>query len=77
MEDKTNLNKSNYYPRKCSSTNKILVSKDYASVQIKIGCIDKQGYFSGQIKTYVICGFLRRSGKADSSINQLIDIEKK
>ena len=70
-----NIN-SNYFPRKCSSTNKILTSNDHSSVQIKIGCLSKDGYYNGKSEIYVLCGFLRKSGKADSALNCLVEIDK-
>nr|UXY87865.1 40S ribosomal protein S21-2-like [Cryptomonas curvata] len=70
-----NIN-SNYFPRKCSSTNKILTSRDHSSIQIKIGRINRDGYFDGKSDTYVLCGFLRKSGKADNALNCLVEIDK-
>ena len=60
---------SDYLPRKCDITNKLLTAKDYASVQIRIGGLNKRGQYNGKTKTLVLCGFLRKKGKADISIN--------
>jgi small subunit ribosomal protein S21e len=77
MDINLNNNSSNYFPRKCSSTNKILTSRDHSSIQIKIGCVNKDGFFDGKTQAYVLCGFLRKSGKADNALNCLVDMEKK
>ncbi len=77
MENNLPNSDTNYFPRKCSSTNKILISNDHSSIQIKIACVNKDGYFDGQIETYALCGFLRKAGKADSALNCLIIKNKK
>nr|UXY87373.1 40S ribosomal protein S21-2-like [Cryptomonas sp.] len=61
-----------YLPRKCSKTSKLLTSKDYSSIQIKIGSVNRQGFFDGHIHTYTLCGFLRKTGKSDESLNCLV-----
>lgn len=48
-----------YVPRKCSVTNRVITAKDHASVQINVGEIDETGRFTGNFKTYALCGFLR------------------
>nr|UXY88366.1 40S ribosomal protein S21-2-like [Cryptomonas curvata] len=77
MESNLSYSDNNYFPRKCSSTNKILISNDHSSIQIKIGCINKDGYFDGKFETYALCGFLRKSGKADGALNCLVMKNKK
>lgn len=45
----------------CSSaTNRLITSKDHASVQINIGHLDKDGiYVRGDFTTFALCGFVR------------------
>merc|ERR1712100_69781 len=60
-----------YIPRKCSYTNRLITAKDHASVQINIGEVDENGYYTGQNKTFVLCGFLRGRGEGDLAVNCL------
>jgi len=48
-----------YIPRKCSATNRLIGSKDFASVQINVGHLDENGVYTGQATTFALCGFLR------------------
>ncbi|KAL6510955.1 Small ribosomal subunit protein eS21y [Orobanche gracilis] len=49
-----------YIPRKCSATNRLITSKDHASVQINIGHLDENGrYINGQFSTFALCGYVR------------------
>uniref|UniRef100_A0A9I9CPV8 40S ribosomal protein S21 n=2 Tax=Cucumis melo TaxID=3656 RepID=A0A9I9CPV8_CUCME len=48
-----------YIPRKCSATNRLITSKDHASVQINIGHLDENGIYTGQFSTFALCGFIR------------------
>lgn len=44
----------------CSSaTNRLITSKDHASVQINIGHVDASGHYTGQFTTFALCGFVR------------------
>lgn len=44
----------------CSSaTNRLITSKDHASVQINIGHLDANGLYTGQFTTFALCGFVR------------------
>lgn len=44
----------------CSSaTNRLITSKDHASVQINIGHVDENGVYTGQFSTYALCGYVR------------------
>ncbi|KAM6586448.1 hypothetical protein CsatA_009053 [Cannabis sativa] len=60
-----------YIPRKCSATNRLITSKDHASVQVNIGHLDENGVYTGQFTTYALCGFVRAQGDADSAIDRL------
>ncbi|WZZ74675.1 hypothetical protein YC2023_086045 [Brassica napus] len=48
-----------YIPRKCSATNRMITSKDHASVQLNIGHLDADGIYTGQFTTLALCGFVR------------------
>ncbi|WZY68689.1 hypothetical protein YC2023_000929 [Brassica napus] len=60
-----------YIPRKCSATNRLITSKDHASVQLNIGHLDADGIFTGQFTTLALCGFVRAQGDADSGVDRL------
>uniref|UniRef100_A0A8C7JUK2 40S ribosomal protein S21 n=1 Tax=Oncorhynchus kisutch TaxID=8019 RepID=A0A8C7JUK2_ONCKI len=58
-----------YVPRKCSASNRIIGAKDHASIQINIAEVDKvTGRFTGQFKTYAICGAIRRMVRKPQTI---------
>uniref|UniRef100_K4ALB1 Small ribosomal subunit protein eS21 n=3 Tax=Setaria TaxID=4554 RepID=K4ALB1_SETIT len=60
-----------YVPRKCSATNRIIIAKDHASVQINIGHLDENGLYDGHFTTFALSGFVRAQGDADSSLDRL------
>lgn len=60
-----------YIPRKCSATNRMITSKDHASVQLNIGHLDANGLYTGQFTTFALCGFVRAQGDADSGVDRL------
>ncbi|CAN4090282.1 unnamed protein product [Withania somnifera] len=60
-----------YIPRKCSATNRLITSKDHASVQLNVGHLDEFGRYTGQFTTYALCGFIRAQGDADSALDRL------
>ncbi|KAJ1915081.1 40S ribosomal protein S21 [Mycoemilia scoparia] len=61
-----------YIPRKCSATNRLITSKDHASVQINIADVDENGRLVGTNKTVALCGFVRRNAESDDSINRIL-----
>lgn len=66
------LSLSSYVPRKCSATNRIIKSKDHASVQISIAKVDESGRaVQGENHTYALCGFIRAMGESDDALNRL------
>ncbi|OQV14618.1 putative 40S ribosomal protein S21 [Hypsibius exemplaris] len=71
MQNDAGENVDLYIPRKCSSTNRIIASKDHAAVQINLVELDNEGKATGSIKGYAICGEVRRMGESDDSINRL------
>mmetsp|Transcript_15864 Transcript_15864/g.47743 ORF Transcript_15864/g.47743 Transcript_15864/m.47743 type:complete len:83 (+) Transcript_15864:71-319(+) len=61
-----------YLPRKCSWTNKLITSKDHASVQLNIGHLNEEGvYETGHYTTFALTGAVRVQGEADSAIDIL------
>ncbi|XP_043854783.1 40S ribosomal protein S21-like [Dromiciops gliroides] len=58
-----------FLPWKCSLSNRIIRAKDHGSIQMNVAGIDKvKDRFSGQFKTYAICGTIHRMGESDESI---------
>eukprot|EP00656_Telonema_subtile_P010922 TRINITY_DN1532_c0_g1_i1.p1 TRINITY_DN1532_c0_g1~~TRINITY_DN1532_c0_g1_i1.p1 ORF type:complete len:111 (-),score=31.28 TRINITY_DN1532_c0_g1_i1:106-438(-) len=58
-----------YMPRKCSVTNRLLGSKDHASVQINVGHVDKYGIYTGDYTVFCLSGGVRRQGEGDFGLN--------
>ncbi|KAK9266316.1 hypothetical protein L1049_016954 [Liquidambar formosana] len=72
MQNDEGQNMDLYIPRKCSATNRLITSKDHASVQINIAHLDADGiYRSNQFSTFALCGFIRAQGDADSALDRL------
>ncbi|CAH2045188.1 unnamed protein product [Thlaspi arvense] len=71
MQNEEGQNTELYVPRKCSATNRLITSKDHASVQLNIGHLDADGIYTGQSSTFALCGFVRAQGDADSGIDRL------
>jgi small subunit ribosomal protein S21e len=64
---------SGYVPRKCSHTGKLIKVSDRASIQLSFKKEDCKN--NNNIKSFVICGNVRRQGESDSAINQLAEKE--
>eukprot|EP00976_Prorocentrum_cordatum_P093970 1189611-Prorocentrum_minimum.AAC.3 len=60
-----------YIPRKCSWTNRLITSKDHASIQVNVGHLNESGVYTGQYTTFALCGFIRAMGDADSALDKL------
>ncbi|XP_008543520.1 40S ribosomal protein S21-like [Microplitis demolitor] len=61
-----------YWPRKCSSSNRIIHAKDHASIQLTLADIDPTtGRMTDTHKMYAICGAIRRMGESDDCIVRL------
>lgn len=71
MQNEEGQNMDLYIPRKCSATNRLITSKDHASVQINVGHLDESGTYTGQFTTFALCGFVRAQGDADSALDRL------
>merc|ERR1711966_416590 len=70
-ENLAQKNKNDYVPRKCCITNRLLTSKDHASVQINVGHVDQFGIYTGDYTVYALSGAVRRMGSSDEGINRL------
>ncbi|XP_043694686.1 40S ribosomal protein S21-like [Telopea speciosissima] len=71
MQNEEGQNMDLYIPRKCSATNRLITSKDHASVQINIGHVDENGLYTGHFTTFALCGFVRAQGDADGALDRL------
>jgi len=71
MQNEEGQNVDLYIPRKCSATNRLITSKDHASIQVNIGHVDASGHFNGEYTSFVISGYLRAKADSDASINRL------
>ncbi|KAF8628479.1 hypothetical protein AX15_003990 [Amanita polypyramis BW_CC] len=60
-----------YVPRKCAATNRLITSKDHASVQISIADVDASGRALLTSTTFALCGQVRSQGESDDSLNRL------
>jgi len=60
-----------YIPRKCSATNRVIISKDHASVQINIAHLDQNGIFNSNFHTVAFSGFVRASAASDDALNRI------
>ncbi|XP_031102555.1 40S ribosomal protein S21 [Ipomoea triloba] len=71
MQNEEGQNMDLYIPRKCSATNRLITSKDHASVQINVGHLNEHGVYDGKYTTFALCGFVRAQGDADSALDRL------
>jgi len=60
-----------YVPRKCSATNRLITSKDFASIQLSVVDVDADGKALSTSTTFALCGQVRSQGEGDDSINRL------
>jgi len=63
--------KSDYVPRKCCITNRLLTSKDHAAVQINVGQVDQYGIYTNEYDVYCLSGAIRRMGESDYGLCRL------
>merc|ERR1712087_117569 len=71
MMNEAGVNIDLYIPRKCSATNRLIHSKDKASVQLNIGHVNADGVYTGEWTTMALCGFIRAQGEADGALDRL------
>lgn len=60
-----------YVPRKCAATNRLITSKDHASVQIAVADVDSNGRALPTSTSFALCGQVRAMGESDDSLNRL------
>ncbi|KAG9318717.1 hypothetical protein JVU11DRAFT_815 [Chiua virens] len=60
-----------YVPRKCAATNRLITSKDHASVQINVVDVDANGNALNTYTSFALCGQVRSQGESDDSLNRL------
>ena len=68
-----------YIPRKCQATNRLLDSKDHASVQITINTegLNVEGKKDENKNiTMILSGFVRTKGNADAALNKFLKDKK-
>ena len=56
---------------KKKSTDRLITSKDHASVQISIVDVDADGKALPTSTTFAFCGQVRANGESDDSLNRL------
>jgi len=62
-----------YVPRKCSWTNRLLVSSDHGSVQINVANVDPEtGRATGDSAAFALSGYLRFRSEADMALTELV-----
>jgi hypothetical protein len=71
MENDSGVLVDLYVPRKCAATNRLIISKDHASVQFRIADVDSNGRALPTGTDFALCGQVRAMGEADDSINRL------
>jgi len=71
MENDQGLLVDLYVPRKCAATNRLITSKDHASVQVVIADVDENGRALPTSTSFALCGQVRSQGEGDDSLNRL------
>jgi small subunit ribosomal protein S21e len=62
-----------YIPRKCSWTNRILVSQDHGSVQINVANVDPTtGLATGEATPFALSGYVRFRSEGDMALTELV-----
>ena len=59
-----------YVPKKCYATNRLINSKDYASVQVTLSDANLERTENEAPLTVVLSGFVRSKGNADAALNK-------
>ncbi|KAI9459498.1 40S ribosomal protein S21 [Lactarius psammicola] len=71
MENDQGLLVDLYVPRKCAATNRLITSKDHASVQVVIADVDANGRALSTSTSFALSGQVRAQGESDDSLNRL------
>jgi len=66
-----------YIPRKCSWTRRLITAKDHAAVQVNVGNVDASGKYTGDYKTFALCGYIRDKGESDMALTALINASER
>lgn len=73
MQNETGDNVDLYIPRKCDWTNRLVSSKDHASVQLNVANVDPvTGVATGDTAAYCLAGYLRFKAEGDMALTELV-----
>lgn len=66
-----------YLPRKCDYTDRLITSKDHASIQISICDVNQDGTINlAKANLVTISGFVRSTGQGDMALTHLLHENK-
>nr|BAK02400.1 predicted protein [Hordeum vulgare subsp. vulgare] len=66
-----------YLPRKCDYTDRLITSKDHASIQLTIAQLNEDGTVNlAKNDIITISGFVRGTGQGDMALTQLLSENK-
>mmetsp|Transcript_22284 Transcript_22284/g.37937 ORF Transcript_22284/g.37937 Transcript_22284/m.37937 type:complete len:104 (-) Transcript_22284:82-393(-) len=72
MQNESGDNVDLYVPRKCSWTNRLVPSKDHASVQINVANVDPiTGIATSDYTPYCLAGYIRFKSEGDMALTAL------
>lgn len=72
MQNEEGKNVDLYVPRKCSWTNRLVESRDNASVQINVANVDPvSGIMTGESTPYCLAGYVRFKCESDMAFTAL------
>ena len=72
MQNEEGRNVDLYVPRKCSWTNRLVESRDNASVQINVANVDPvSGIMTGESTPYCLAGYVRFKCESDMAFTAL------
>mmetsp|Transcript_23899 Transcript_23899/g.36810 ORF Transcript_23899/g.36810 Transcript_23899/m.36810 type:complete len:99 (+) Transcript_23899:98-394(+) len=73
MQNEAGENVDLYVPRKCSWTNRLVVAKDHASVQINVANVDPvTGVYTGEYTPFCLNGYIRNKSEGDMALTDLV-----
>lgn len=62
-----------YLPRKCDYTDRIITSKDHASIQLSISDVNEDGTINlAKTNLVTISGFVRSTGQGDMALTRIL-----
>jgi small subunit ribosomal protein S21e len=66
-----------YLPRKCDYTDRIITSKDHASIQLAISDLNQDGTINlSKTNLVTISGFVRSTGEGDMALTRVLNENK-